>query len=178
MYTVMNICMISNVKDTVSDERITIRPNLVKAVDGDASMEYDVSHTIPSSMLKSKESMTTKMTLRSMKELITYIESLLVLVHMDESPYASIQFDLPMIPSVILSPKNLHYTVRDSIIKHLKLLENTWPVVPLPSSRRNSVAWACNYSNENPCCETMKPKLNKHIFFNDEDTSYHPEYCL
>jgi len=180
----------------MNDERITIRPSLVKTLDGEASMEYNVIHSIPSSMLKTNHSSTTRMTLRSMKDLNTYIQSILELLRADESPYASIQLDLPMMPSVLVSPKNLSYRLCESIAKQLSLLETAWPVVPLPVSRRNSVlfnngsfasngcfASSCS-SNSNPtCCETNRPntcepKPNKHIFFNDDDIAYHAEYHL
>jgi hypothetical protein len=178
MYISMNINMISNLKDTTDDEHITIRPSLVKTVDEDVYMEYNVIHRIPSCMIKTHVDRVIRMTLRSMKDLITYVDSLLNLLHADESPYASIQFDLPMMPSVIVSPKNLTYSIRNIIATHLTSLSDDWPVVPLPPSRRNSVAWTCNSSNENPSCESKNPKLNKHIFFNDDNTAYHSEYFL
>jgi hypothetical protein len=182
--------MISNLKDNTNDERIVIRPTLVKAVDGDVSMEYNVTHDIPSSMIHTNEHRSIKMNFRSIRSLVHYIDSLLALLRVDEGPYASIQFDLPMLPSILVSPKNLTYNVQDHIIDHIKLLNNAWPVVPLPPSRRGSVTFGGSKDindNENPSCSNSggsgcfatNKKPNKHIFFHDElDTKYHTEYYL
>jgi len=193
--------MISNLKDNTNDERIVIRPTLVKALDGDVSMEYNVTHDIPPSMIHINEHRSIKMNFGSIRSLISYIDSLLALLRVDEGPYASIQFDLPMLPSILVSPKNLTYNVQDHIIDHIKLLNTSWPVVPLPPSRRGSVVFGGSRKdindNENPSCSGTSgsnscsgtsgsnscsgsnKKPNKHIFFPDDlDIKYHPEYYL
>jgi len=116
-----------------NDDVIRVSPKLVKEVDGNVYMEYEVAYTIGQSALSSKTVSKNTIYL-TWDSFLSYIESMLRLTASDESPFQHVQFDLPMIPSIIVSQKNIiSYTVLPQILSHIRNLRTTWPCT-LPSS--------------------------------------------
>ena len=122
--------------EPANDDIVKIRPCLTKEVDGNVSTEYDVSYTFGKSSVAPKCANTSRTRLDWCK-LYRYVESLLTFVTNDEMPFTSVQIDLPMIPSIVLSQsKMLSYTVLPEILEHMKNLRTAWPCssssVPAP----------------------------------------------
>jgi len=113
--------------EPANDDIVKIRPCLRKEVDGNVYTEYDVVYTFGKSSVASKCGNTSTTRLDWCK-LYRYVESLLTFVTNDEMPFTSVQIDLHMIPSIILSQsKMLSYTVLPEILEHMKNLRTAWP---------------------------------------------------
>ena len=120
-----------------NDDIVKIKPCLTKEVDGNVSTEYTVVYTFGKSSV-ARNCANTSTTRLDWCKLYRYVESLLTFVTNDEMPFVSVQIDLPMIPSIVLSQKRmLSYTVLPEILEHMKNLRTAWPCsssnVPKPT---------------------------------------------
>ena len=135
MYSAMCIRFMRD-EESSNDDVVKIRPCLIKEVDGDTRTEYDVSYTFGKSSVAPKCGNVSTTRLDWCK-LYRYVETLLTFITNDEMPFTSVQIDLPMIPSIVLSQsKMLSYTVLPEVLEHMKNLRTSWPCssssVPTP----------------------------------------------
>jgi hypothetical protein len=126
MYQSMMVRLVRDEKDSKKDDKIHIQPNLVKSVNGPVNMLYNVSYTIPATESATGNSQVNRMTFNSTYDLYEYVEFVLDLLHKDESPFKNIQFQMPMMPTILISPKNLN-TSGPSFLSYLDLLLRAWP---------------------------------------------------
>jgi len=160
MYQNLNIRLIRKDSSEENDDRILIRPSLTLSTDSNTtSMVYNVIHTIPKEYVSNETTCRSSMSFESTASLITYIRTLLNLLQYDNSPFSNIQFDLPMMPSILVSPENLN-VVRYSIYEYLEVLMKSWPTTrpatPSVPARARSNSYA------------------RHLFFDDDDQF---DYC-
>jgi hypothetical protein len=59
---------------------------------------------------------------------VRFLSMTLRLLTVDEEPFHSVQFTLPAMPSVMVSPKNLSSQTRDLIYDSVEATMNNWPV--------------------------------------------------
>jgi hypothetical protein len=112
-------------EEAANDDVVKITPCLTKEVDGDVSTEYTVVYRFGKSSVVGGNTSTTRL---DWCKLYRYVESLLTFVTNDEMPFTSVQIDLPMIPSIVLSQNRmLSYTVLPEILEHMKNLRTAWP---------------------------------------------------
>jgi len=154
MYQTISIHLIRKSNSQTNDDKIIITPSLSRSTEiNETSMVYNVALSIPPDHSNSYLPYKANMTLESSKSLQTYIRTLLHLLKADNEPYKSIQFDLPMIPSILVSQKDLS-TLEYDIYHYLDLLVNSWPTTPA------SVA---------PNAPVKPRRSSRHLFFDDDD---------
>ena len=124
MYNCITIRMVRNKDNSFEDDLIKIYPR--SCVSCDTELVYTVVYSTPSSHVTGNTT-SSNMNIHSKQDLYTYIKSLLTLLNMDDVPFKHIQFDLPLVPSVLITPEKLDDS-RYAILTHLKnMIENGWP---------------------------------------------------
>jgi len=114
--TLMQIRLIRNINKKDIDEVVNIKRNSITSL-------FEVRHFDRSSGLHMNNySMTSDAVIRHMK---LFLRMLTV----DEEPYTSVQFSLPCMPTILVSPKNLTSQTRDMIYDSMALTMESWPVV-------------------------------------------------
>jgi hypothetical protein len=160
------------------DERITILPFW-----SDHQLMCNVVHTIPSTTTtdgkKSKYH-----SVYHIGDICGYMYTILNLIMADEEPKNLYQFDIPGIPSILVSHKEIK-NILSTILDHVDYLcnnENAWPKVK-QVNEVNEVkvekpqlppAYRCNTNTTftmNPCNSgySGQTRPNSHIFFDEED---------
>ncbi len=87
----------------------------------DSADSYTITYTDKQSSMKSKKSSLTRV------EVINFLRLTLRLLTVDEDPFQSVQFTLPSMPAVIVSPKNLSSQTRDLIYDSVEATMDSWP---------------------------------------------------
>jgi hypothetical protein len=127
-YNPFTIRLTRETKDASKDDVIKITPCLVKTVDEPARLEYKVTFSAASCMTATRTPHVMSVNL-SGRFLETYLRSLLRLVENDSEPYHSVQFDMPLMPSVLINPREVS-DIRYAILSYVGVLVKSWPVRP------------------------------------------------
>jgi hypothetical protein len=101
-------------KDESQDDVLKISKN--------SEDSYTISYTDKQSNMKSKKSSLTRV------EVINFLRLTLRMLTVDEEPFQSVQFTLPSMPAIMVSPKNLSSQTRDLIYDSVEATMDSWPV--------------------------------------------------
>ena len=95
-----------------------------------------------------------------------YLHSLITLLPLDEDKYAAVQFDMPLMPSVLVRVKKLH-TIIHHVLYHFYFIKDNWPNKIIERFRiPNSVAMSMVHTA--PSLASPPAGARRHLFF-DED---------
>jgi hypothetical protein len=128
-YSTLNIHFIRDSESSSEDDKLVIKPYLhCGSLVYNVEMKYSLENTTRKNNFNN-----TKMKKEELKE---YIYRLFNLINMDAYPYKGYQFDLPLMPSIYVSPDNLEKSLHD-IYNHFEMLLGSWPLCNASSSQLN-----------------------------------------
>jgi hypothetical protein len=114
--TCIMIRLIRDTDEKKDDDAIYIKRNSISNL-------FEIRYKDPQSKLNMNVySVTSDVVIRHMK---LFLRMLTV----DEEPFKSIQFSLPCLPTIVVTPKNLTSQTRDLIYDSMEMTMENWPVV-------------------------------------------------
>ncbi len=101
-------------------------------------------------------------------EVYYYIQSLLTLLPLDEDKYASVQVDMPLMPSVIVRVKNVNKIIHH-VLYHFYFIHENWPTKTKEHRRIRHRTPLPTHDDVHRLHEQAPPPgARRHLFF-DED---------
>jgi len=114
--TCIMIRLIRDTQEKKDDDAIYIKRNAISNL-------YEIRYKDPDSKLNMNVySITSDVVIRHMKLFLRMLT-------LDEEPFKAVQFSLPCLPTIVVTPKNLTSQTRDLIYDSMELTMENWPIV-------------------------------------------------
>lgn len=161
-------------KDT--DDILTITP-CWNTTDAEVQVkEYNVK------MLYAGESMQqhnprTSITTMQGYDIVPYVRSVLRLIQNDFEPFVNVQFDIPMMPSVIYDTDDLDDSMED-IVQMLEIVLRCWPKMLAPATPKKPITGVTEAPPPVRRIWEMPLPMPKHLIFDSDGEETHRDLSV